>query len=110
MLLSSILKRVQVNICHVELLQGSPPTIRLPITAPVLTQMRGILDTSSNPDKVALWAATCTPFFGFFHLGELLLDSKCTFDAAIHLAWGHCSSGQSTQPSDAVHTLEENKV
>ena len=34
---------------------GTPPRIRIPITTPVLSQIRRILDTSSNPRKVVLW-------------------------------------------------------
>ena len=67
-----ILKRVQAGICRALLLRGTPPRIRLPITTPVLAQIRRILDTSSNPRKVELWAIACSAFFEFFGLGELL--------------------------------------
>ena len=54
----------------------------------VPAQTRRIMDTSSNPRKVELWAIACTAFFGFFHLGELLLDVRNTFNPTVDLAWG----------------------
>ena len=41
----------------------------------------------SNPEKLVLWAISCKAFFGFFRLGELLLDSPTSFDLKRHLAW-----------------------
>ena len=49
----------------------------------MLSQIK-ILDTSSNPRKVVLWAIAGTAFFGLFCLGERLMD----FNPAVNLAWG----------------------
>ena len=48
-------------------------------------------DPRARPDKnfgclVELWAITCTAFFGFFHLGELILDAKNAFNPTVDFA------------------------
>ena len=83
-----VLKRVQAGISRVRMYRGTPTQIRLPITAALLHQIRRNLDSLSNPDKLVLWAVCCTAFFGFFRLGELLLELQSTFRQSIHLAWG----------------------
>ena len=49
-----VLKRVQVGICRVRLVKGTPSCIRLPITAPVLDQLQRALDRSLHPNKLVL--------------------------------------------------------
>ena len=66
----------------------SPP--RLPITPPLLRQIHPhCLLITPGHDKLLLWAAATTCFFGFFRAGEITVPSAATFDPAIHLAWGH---------------------
>ena len=83
-----ILKRVQAGISHTQASAGQPKRIRLPITTRLLRQIRSALDSSSNPEKIVLWAVCCTAFFGFFRLGELLPSMGGTFNQRLHLAWG----------------------
>lgn len=104
-----ILKRVQAGIRRARLLRGAPPRIRLPITAPVLAQIRRILDISSNPSKVALWAISCSAFFGFFRLGELLPDSRNAFNAAVDLAWGDVAVDNQDNPQMVRIHLKKSK-
>ena len=93
-----ILKRVQAGICRARLLCGTPPRIRLPITISMLAQIRRILDTLSNPRKVVIWAIACTAFFGFFRLGEFLMDVKDAFNPAVNLAWGDVAVDNQENP------------
>ena len=70
-----ILRRVQAGISRARLLRGSPSKLRLPITTQMLGWIRSRLEESSHSERVLLWAVCCTAFFGFFRLGELLLES-----------------------------------
>ena len=70
-----ILRRVQAGISRVRVFKGSPPRIRLPITGHILEAIHRSLATSANPDKLVPWAVSTSAFFGFFRLGELLLNS-----------------------------------
>ena len=64
-----LLKWVQAGISRIRSLSGRQPRTRLPITAPILAQIRAVLDDSTHPQKVIIWCITCT---AFFRLGELL--------------------------------------
>ena len=57
------------------------------------------LDRSSYPQKVLLWAVACTALFGFFRLGELLLESPTSFNSAASLAWGDVTVDNQTTPT-----------
>ena len=65
-----ILKRVQAGIKRLRITKSRPSKIRLPITAPILEQIRVALDRSSRPHKVALWSIACAAFFGFSGLAS----------------------------------------
>ena len=105
-----ILKRVQAGISRSRLLKGAPPRIRLPITAQLLRQMRESWERSSNPEKLVLWAVSCTAFFGFFRLGELLLDSPTAFDPKLHLAWGDVAVDDPAEPKMVKIHLKQSKT
>ena len=83
-----ILKRVQAGIRRIRFQKGPPSRIRLPITAHLMKRIKHALDTSLNPEKAAVWAVASTAFFGFFKLGELLLDSAKSFDEKMCLSRG----------------------
>ena len=104
-----VLKRVQAGICRVRLLRGTPSRIRLPITAPVLDQMRRALDHSAHPNKVVLWAISCTAFFGFFRLGELLPETAKSFRPAADLAWGDIAVDNPANPQMVRVHLKKSK-
>ena len=105
-----ILKRVQAGISRVRLRQGAPAKIRLPITAPLLLRIKHHLESSSHPCKLALWAICCTAFFGFFRLGELLLDTQVAFDSSTHLAWGDIAVDNPTNPTMLRVHLKRSKL
>ena len=104
-----ILKRVQAGISRMRMLKGSPPRIRLPITAHILGRIKSSLDASSNPDKTVLWAIATSAFFGFFRLGELLPDSVASFNAATGLAWGDVTVDSHSNPLMIQFHLKKSK-
>ena len=63
-----VLKRVQAGIQRIRL-GDNPSRIRLPITPPILRQIKRYLENPSHPEKMALWAICCMAFFGCFRLG-----------------------------------------
>ena len=77
-----ILKRVLAGIARSRLTRRVPLKVRLPITAPILAQLHGNLTQSSRPDRVLIWAVAATAFFGFFRLGELLVDAPKNYSPA----------------------------
>ena len=55
----------------------SPQRVRLPITPGMLRQLRSLWSPKmSEFDMVTMWAACCTAFFGFFRIGELIVDRQ----------------------------------
>ena len=47
-----------------EYTKGHSPSVRLPITPPILRQVRALWSSQANdPDTIMLWAAACTCFF-----------------------------------------------
>lgn len=91
------------------MVKGSPPRIRLPITAHILKGIQSSLYTSSNPDKVVLWAIASSAFFGFFRLGELLPDSPTSFNLATGLAWGDVAADSHSNPLMIQFHLKKSK-
>ena len=57
-----------------------------------------------------LWVVACTAFFGFFRLGELLLDAQTAFNPAIHLAWGNIGVNNPAHPSMTCVRLKQSKT
>ena len=54
---------------------------RLPITPQILRQIRVLWSSkATDPDIIMLWAVCTTAFFGFFRLGEIMLDASSRFD------------------------------
>ena len=113
-----ILKRVQAGIRRARLNKANPPQVRLPITANILDKIRSAVDQSSNPHKVLLWAIACMAFFGFFRLGELLLDtpgafvpsaSLAAFVPSASLAWGDVAVDCQTTPTKVKIHLKKSK-
>ena len=104
-----ILKRVQAGISRARVLKGSPPRIRLPITVSILGAIHQSLETSTNPDKAVFWAVASAAFFGFFRLGELLLNAPSQFNPATSLAWGDVAVDSHTNPSMVQFHLKISK-
>lgn len=88
---------------------GTPSRIRLPITIHTLGRIRDVLLSSSDPNKMVLWAVACTAFFGFFRLGELLPESAGSFNSATSLAWGDVALDNCTAPRMVQIHLKRSK-
>ena len=104
-----MLKRVQAGIARARMLNGTPSRVRLPITAHVLGRIREVLISSQHPERVLLWAISCTAFFGFFRLGELLVDSLEAFNPATGLAWGDVAVDSESNPTMIRIHLKKSK-
>ena len=80
------LRLVQSGVRRERGQHGPPPTQRLPITPPILRQIRAVLLAApSHHDKAMLWAAASACFFGFFRAGEITVPSASAFDPSVHL-------------------------
>ena len=74
--------------------------VRLPITPPILRQMRaGWSATATDPDTVMLWAACCLGFFGFLRSAEMTVPSDSAYDPAVHLSYGDIAVDNPASPS-----------
>ena len=105
-----VLKRVQAGISRVRLQRGASAKIRLPITPQLLRRIRQRLDTTTHPNRQLIWAVCCAAFFGFFRLGELLLESQSTFAQNIHLAWGDVAVDDPGNPKMLRFHLKQSKA
>lgn len=74
--------------------------IRLPITPVIMRQLREVWEKENNhPDKIMLWAACCTCFFGFLRSGEVTVRSQKEYDPEAHLSDGDVSLDSQSNPS-----------
>ena len=94
-----VLKRVQAGIKRARQARNTPPKVRLPITTPVLERIQTALDRSSHPEKVLIWTVACITFFGFFRLGELLLETARDYSPALSLSWGDVAVDNQQEPT-----------
>lgn len=79
------LKLVTSGIARAKALAPKGPQ-RLPITPQILRQVKALwASKSTDPDTIMLWSACTTAFFGFFRLGEIMIESSSSFDPATHL-------------------------
>ena len=63
------------------------PRTKLPITLPVMTELRRAWQSLPvSQDAVMLWAAASTCFFGFLRSAEVIVLREGGFDAVVHLA------------------------
>ena len=83
-----ILKRVLDGIRRDKFRGGRSPRTRLPITVTVLCRLQSPLDTAVGPDSTAYWVIATAAFFGFFRLGELLVEAETSYNPALPLSWG----------------------
>ena len=104
-----ILKRVQAGIWRARL-GTTPARVRLPVTLPLLWQLRQYLDTTAHRERVAMWAICCMAFFGYFRLGEVLLESPNSFDQQYHLTWGDVAVDSQTDPRMLRVHLKQSKT
>ena len=104
-----ILKRVLAGISQARLTRQMPQRVRLSITAPILAQIHGNLIQSSRPDCVLIWAVAATAFFGFFRLGEQLVDMPNSYSPATNLSWGDVAVDDRASPTVVKIHLRRSK-
>jgi hypothetical protein len=105
-----VLRRVLAGISRSRIGRSRPARIRLPMTAPLLRDIRSELERSANPERGVLWAVCCTAFFGFFRLGELLLTKPSDFDPRLSLAWGDMAVDDRQNPKMIKFHLKQSKT
>ena len=94
-----ILKRVLTGISRARLSRQSTLRVRLPITVPILSHIHSSLMQSSQPNRTLIWAIASAAFFGFFRLGELLVESPDSYNPATSLSWGDVAVDSQSSPS-----------
>ena len=102
-------QEILAGIARSRLTRRVPLKVRLPITAPILAQLHGNLTQSSRPDRVLIWAVAATAFFGFFRLGELLVDAPKNYSPATKLSWGDVSVDDRASPTMVKIHLRQSK-
>ena len=105
-----VLRRVLAGISRSRIGRSRPARLRLPMTAPLLRDIRSELERSANPERGVLWAVCCTAFFGFFRLGELLLTKPSDFDPRLSLAWGDMAVDDRQNPKMIKFHLKQSKT
>lgn len=103
-----ILRRVQAGIKRVHSFNVTQK-IRLPITPQVLYLIKHGLESTENPNSLAVWAICCVAFFGFFRMGELLPESERSFNQASHLSWGDVAVDDRLSPTMVRVHLKRSK-
>ncbi|KAL5514951.1 hypothetical protein EMCRGX_G000046 [Ephydatia muelleri] len=68
--------------------QSSLPILKRVLDGLIRDKSLGELDTAASPDSMVYWAIATTAFFGFFRLGELLVEAETLYNSALHLSWG----------------------
>ena len=104
-----ILKRVLAGIRRARLSKQHQPQVRLPITGTLLVKIHDMLFKSSNPDRTLIWAISSLAFFGFFRLGELLVESANHYHPATSLSWGDVAVDSIASPSMVKIHLNHSK-
>ena len=108
---SSSLPRLRLVQSGVRGQHGPPPAQRLPITPPILYQIRAVLLAAPpHHDKAMLWAVASACFFGFFRAGEITVLSVSALDPTVHLAWSDVAIDSGHPPSKIRVLLKRSKT
>ena len=76
---------------------------------PMLKAIRAMLDASVEPDRELVWAVVALAFFGFFRLGELLLDRGWAYSHMTHLSWSDVAIDDCDEPTAIRIHLKQSK-
>eukprot|EP00731_Ephydatia_muelleri_P018932 Em0011g972a len=104
-----MLKRVLDGIRRCKVLGGKSPRKRLPITTTVLRRIEAPLKEDNALEASAFWAIAVTAFFGFFRLGELLVETEADYTPALHLSWGDVAVDVQSKASMVKIHLKKSK-
>jgi len=87
-------------------LATSPQQTRLPITPDILRKVCLVLERDKMKyDRVMLWAAYCTAFFGYLRSGEVT-----AYDPGEYLSYGDITFNSHTQPTVAQVNVKASKT
>ena len=102
-----ILRRVQAGIKRRRVQEGlQQQRIRLPLTVTMLERIHVALNECI---RELVWAVASVDFFGFFHLGELLLDSGSAYTQSTHSSWGDAATNSCEAPTSLQIHLRQCK-
>ena len=80
--------------------KAKPTLTRLPITSTILLQIRAVWERDAKDfDKIMLWAACCTCYFGFLRSGEVCVPSAKEYDPSAHLSMNDIAVDSHEKPS-----------
>ena len=103
--------RLEYVIRGVKRLTNGPTRPRLPITLPLLAQLRCVWSTNqSTKDVSMLWAASTMCFFGFLRAGEVVTPSNSSFDPSVHLAVTDVSVDSHSTPAYLAVNIKASKT
>ena len=86
-----------------------PRRIRLPVILTMLRAIHSSLNGSAEEDRELIWAVASLAFFGFFRLGELLLEREAAYSQAVHLSWGEVAVNNRENPTALRVHLKHSK-
>ena len=105
------LEYVLIGIKRTEAHSGSPAKTRLPITINILHRLKDVwLATPLRPDRIMLWAAACTGFFGFLRAGEFTVPTSDAYDPDVHLNLSDLALDSHTNPSVIRLAIKQSKM
>ena len=105
------MSKLEYVIRGVKRLTGSPTRTRLPITLPLLAQLRGSWHANqSKRDASMLWAAAAMCFFGFLRVGEVVVPSDSAFDPSVHLSAADISVDSRSSPTYVAVNIKASKT
>ena len=85
--------------------------VRLPITSEIMHQIYSVLSSPpSEYQKIMLWAACCTAFFGFLRVGEMTTPGQDTYDSSVHLSLEDVALDSRVAPTIIWLTIKQSKT
>ena len=84
---------------------------RLPITPPIMRQMKEVwLSTAMGSETKMVWAACCIAFFGFLRIGEMTAPDVGSYDPSVHLGFGDVAVDNQRRPTFMRVTINQSKT
>ena len=103
--------RLEYVIREVKRLKSGPSRTRLPITLPLLTQLRrSWVANRLRRDALMLWAAAAMCFFGFLRAGEVVVPSDSAFDPNVYLSYTDISVDSHSFPTYVAVNIKASKT
>ena len=103
--------KLEYVVWGIKRLASGPTCTRLPITLPLLAQLRcSWLASQLGRDALMLWAAAMMCFFRFLRVGEVVVPSDSAFDPSIHLTAKDSSMDSHSAPSYIAVNVNASKT